>query len=248
MPKTILMLATFGFEIVEVGGTLALHAQAGDAVHAAVLLSRPPARSQIEQAAHILGVRLVHFLDFAYGEVQPDVASKIQLVRLFREIRPDILILQDPEHAQHDFDPDRRLASLLYLEALAVTNRDWKILECGGYEPHTIADVYYMMPEHPNCIVEISSVFALKQQALRASEYQLAFSAQMLKARLGDDTLRYIVADYDARCEDDVELGHALHSEMEKARAMNYGILSHSNVGLAEAFRHEGPIKLARLQ
>ncbi len=29
MPKTILMLATFGLEIVEVGGTLALHAQGG---------------------------------------------------------------------------------------------------------------------------------------------------------------------------------------------------------------------------
>ena len=30
MPKTILMLATFGLEIVEVGGTLAKHAAAGD--------------------------------------------------------------------------------------------------------------------------------------------------------------------------------------------------------------------------
>jgi len=247
LPKTLLMLATFGFEIVEVGGTLALHAQAGDVVHAAVLLSRPEARPQIEHAARILGVQSVRFLDFAYGEVQPDVASKIKLVRLFREIRPDILILQDPEHAQHDFDPDRRLASLLYLEALAVTNRDWKILECGGYAPHTIADVYYMTPEHPNCVVEIGSVFAIKQQALRASEYQLAFSAQMLRERLGDEVLRHIVADYDARRDDNLELGLALHTEMEKARAMNYGVLSHSNAGLAEAFRHEGPLKLARL-
>jgi hypothetical protein len=51
MPKSILMLATYGLEIVEVGGTLALHAQGGDAVHAAVVLSRPQTRPQIEQAA-----------------------------------------------------------------------------------------------------------------------------------------------------------------------------------------------------
>ena len=58
MSKTILMLATFGLEIVEVGGTLALHAQAGDNVHAAVLLSRETSRPQIEQAAKILGVQV----------------------------------------------------------------------------------------------------------------------------------------------------------------------------------------------
>lgn len=247
MAKTVLMLATFGFEIIEVGGTLALHAQAGDAVHAAVLLSRPEVRSQITQAAQILGIPSVQFLDFAYGEVQPDVASKMRLVRLFREIRPDILIMQDPEESQHDFDPDRRLATLLYLEALSVTNRDWKVAECGGYAPHTIPDVYYMVPEHPNCVVEIGSVFAIKQKALSASGYQLAFTAQSLKERLGDEVLRHIVADYDAVRDDNLELGLALHSEMEKARAMNYGLLGHSNAGLAEPFRHEGPLKLTRL-
>lgn len=72
MSKTILMLATFGLEIVEVGGTLALHAQAGDTVHAAVLLSREASRPQIEQAAKILGIQSVQFLNFDYGEVQPD--------------------------------------------------------------------------------------------------------------------------------------------------------------------------------
>lgn len=247
MAKTVLLLATFGFEIVEVGGTLALHAQAGDTVHAAVLLSRSEVRPQVSQAAQILGVREVQFLDFAYGEVQPDVASKIKLVRLFREIRPDILIIQDPEHSQHDFDPDRRLATLLYLEALSVANRDWKVAECGGYAPHTIPDLYYMVPEHPNCVVEIGGVFAIKQKALGASGYQLAFTAQSLKERLGDDVLRHIVSDYDARRENNLDLGLALHSEMEKARAMNDGLLSHSNAGLAEPFRHEGPLKLARL-
>src|SRR5512141_1088121 len=98
------MLATFGLEIVEVGGTLALHAQAGDQVHAAVLLSRPESRPQVQRAAELLGVRSTQFLGFDYGAFELDVDSKLKLVRLFREVRPDILITQDPEHSYHDLD------------------------------------------------------------------------------------------------------------------------------------------------
>jgi LmbE family N-acetylglucosaminyl deacetylase len=52
-------------------------------------------------------------MDFAYGEVSPDVESKKRLVRVIREIRPDVVITQDPEHSFHDLDPDRRQAMIL---------------------------------------------------------------------------------------------------------------------------------------
>lgn len=80
-----------------------------------MVLSRPQTRPQIEQAAKILGVRSVRFLEFQVGETQLDTPSKIKLVRLIRETRPDILITQDPEHSYADLDPDRRLLMLLYL-------------------------------------------------------------------------------------------------------------------------------------
>lgn len=247
MPKTVLAFATFGFEIVQTGGTLALHARAGDAVHAAVLLSRPDVRPQIEEAARILGVRTVRFLDFAYGEVQPDVTSKIRLVSLFREIRPDILIAQDPERAQHDFDPDRRLASLLFLESLSVAGREWKVEECGGRPPFTVPDLYYMLPENANCVVEIGEVFAEKRRAIEASAYQLGFTARSLRERMGDGALRNLVPDFQALQDDEVRLGGALHAEMEKARALSLGLLGHGGAGMAEGFRHEGPLRLPRL-
>jgi len=117
MPR-VLMLASFGLEIVECGGALALHVQAGDYVHAAVLLSRPQSRPQITEAAGILGIENVEFLGFPYGEFTLDVAWKEQIVELVRRVRPDIVIHQDPHHAQHDLDPDRRLIALLYTEAL----------------------------------------------------------------------------------------------------------------------------------
>ncbi|MDX2008503.1 MAG: hypothetical protein SFU83_24925 [Meiothermus sp.] len=243
--KTILMLATYGLEIVEVGGTLALHAQSGDAVHAAVVLSRPQTRPQIEQAAHILGVRSVQFLDFQTGETQLDTPSKVRLVRLIRETRPDLLITQDPEHSYADLDPDRRLLMLLYLEAAALAGREWRVEECGGFTPHLIRDLYYMSPENPNCVVEIGATFALKQQALQVLEGQLAFTAQMLRDRLDPTSLQTIVPDYAAMA--DLELGRALHREMDKSLALYHGLLSHAGATLAEAFRHQFPFRLERL-
>ncbi|HWG85362.1 MAG TPA: hypothetical protein VNT60_07785 [Deinococcales bacterium] len=247
MPRTILMLATFGLEIVEVGGTLALHARAGDAVHAAVLLSRPESRPQVKRAAEILGVQDTRFLDFTSGEVMPDVPSKVKIVSLIRELKPDILITQDPEHSYEDLDPDRRLAMLLYLEAAAIAGRDWRVEECGGHAPHLVRDVYYMTPHHPNCVVEIGETFDLKQEALGVLESQLVFSARMLRSRLDPASLRHIVPDADRFESDDLGLGRALHREIDKAQAMANGLASHTGATLAEAFRHVHPFRLKLL-
>jgi len=246
MPKTILMLATFGIELVEVGGTLALHAQAGDHVHAAVLLSRPEYRPEVQQAAQVLGIKSVRFLDFNYGEVQPDLLSKLKLVRLLREIRPDILITQDPEHVTHDLDPDRRLAMLLYLESLAVAGRDWRIEECGGLAPTPIPAIYYMWAERPNCVVDIGATFQLKARALAGMPRQLVFIARAMKERVGEKILREVVPNY-SECKDEPALGLALHHQMDRANALYHGIVGHSGAGLAEAFRYQGQFKLDKL-
>lgn len=179
----VLMLASFGLEIVECGGALARHVQAGDEVYAAVLLSRPESRPQVREAARILGIENVAFLHFDYGEFSVDVPAKERIVELVRRTRPDIVITQDPHHAQHDLDPDRRLIALLYTESFALAGRDWHVEACGGHEPHLVGAIYYMTPEHPNCIVEISETFELKQKALAALGSQMAFSAQMIERR-----------------------------------------------------------------
>lgn len=247
MAKTLLMLALYGWEMVEVGGTLALHARNGDAVHAASLLSREDSRPHIAEAAQRLGVQTMQFLGFALGEVQPDVASKQKLVRLLREIRPDIVITPDPEHALHDLDPDRRLASLLILDSLALAGRSWHIEECGGHNPYTVADIYYLSPEHPHCVVDISETFAQKQHALDALAYQMEFTAQTVKQRQGSAHLHHWLPDYETLKENETELGRALHHEMDKATAIYHGLAGHSQALLAEAFRHHGVITLLHL-
>ncbi len=116
---TLLLLAVYGMEVVEAGGALARHADAGGRAHAHVMLSREASRPEVRRAAAHLGVE-VTFGDFAMGEVAVDVPSKIALVRVLREHRPHVVITQDPEHSAHDLDPDRRPAMTLLLESLAL--------------------------------------------------------------------------------------------------------------------------------
>lgn len=243
----ILMLASFGLEIVECGGALARHIQAGDEVRAAVMLSRPESRPQIKKAAGILGIETVEFLDFPYGEWVVDVPSKEKIVALLRRVRPDIVITQDPHHAQHDLDPDRRLIALLYTEAMALAGRDWHIEACGGHEPHPAPAIYYMTPEHPNCIIEISGTFELKQKALAELGHQLAFSAEMIEQRSSPETLGYVVSDYEQLSRDKRALGLALHRQFDMSLALVHGLAGHSGAVMGEAYRREGPFVLEGL-
>lgn len=243
----VLMLASFGLEIVECGGALALHVQAGDEVHAAVLLSRPESRPQVLEAAKILGIGAVEFLNFPMGEWNLDVQWKEKIVELMRRVRPDIVITQDPHNAQHDLDPDRRQIALLYPEAFALAGRDWHNDACGGYAPHLVQTMYYMTPHHPNCIVEISKTFALKQQALAVLGSQMEFSAQMIERRVSSETLPYVVSEYDQIKENKRTLGLALHQQFDRSLALVNGLAGHSGAILGEAYRREGEFVLDRL-
>lgn len=237
----ILMLASFGLEIVECGGALARHVQAGDDVHAAVLLSRPESREQIREAAGVLGITDVEFLEFPYGGWTVDVPWKERIVELVRRVKPDIVIHQDPHHAQHDLDPDRRLIALLYTESFALAGRDWQIEECGGHPPHRVGAIYYMTPDHPNCIVEISETFALKQKALAVLQHQMAFIAEQIEEKVNAETLRLVVPDYDALRADQSELGLAIYLQNDKALTLVNGLAGHSGAVMGEAYHREGP-------
>lgn len=232
----ILLLATYGMEIVECGGTLAKHARNGGGAEAAVALSRAESREQVINAAGVLGVN-VRFLDFTSGELHSDRESKIQVVRVIRETRPEIIIAQDPEHSFLDFDPDRREAMILYIEAISLAARDWQLTECGNLAPHSIDSLYFMTPEKPNCVVDIGSYFSLKEEAMSKLTNQLGFSAQVLGGKIPEDAMRSILSDYEKVKDDPAALGRALHREMDRAYHLYHGLISHTGFALAEPYR-----------
>ena len=239
----VLLLATFGLEIVETGGSLALNARRDGRSEAAVLLARPEARSQIERAAAILSTA-VRFLEGTYGEIEPSVELKRRIVRVVREVRPEIVIAQDPEHSFEDLDPDRRPAMILYLEALALAGRDWMIAECGGHAPHAVRTLYYFRPHAPNCVVNVAPVWEQKKQALVELGSQLAFSGRHFRQTLGEE-LEHLVPG--AAAMDDRTLGQAAHLELERALHLYYGIPSHGHFVLAEPYRRAGSFQLEAL-
>jgi LmbE family N-acetylglucosaminyl deacetylase len=242
----VLMMASFGLEIVECGGALAKAKAAGDDVHAAVLMCRESSRPQVVSAAEILGVGNVEFLGVVHGEVEVTPSAKQPLVELFRRVRPDVIIMQDPEHAQHDLDPDRRMIALLYAESLAVASRDWRIEECGGQAPIELPTIYYMSPERPNCVVEIGAVLELKQRALDALGFQNSFSAQHWRQRASEQSLALIAPGW-TPADGDEALGREGHRQIFLALALTSGLGSHSGAVLGEAYRKEGPFLLDRL-
>ena len=239
----ILLLATFGLEIVECGGALAINADRGGRSEAAVLLARPESRPQIERAAAILSTG-VRFLDGRYGEIEPSVELKRRVVSAVREVRPDIVITQDPEHSFHDLDPDRRPAMILYLESLALAGRDWMVPECGGYNPHSVRTIYYMTPLHPNCVVDVAAAWERKRGALAELGNQLAFSGQVYRRMFGD-RLAALVPEHAAL--DDAALGRAVHDQLDRAFYLFHGPLSHGRFLLAEPYRREGSFHLEAL-
>lgn len=244
--KTVLLLATYGMEVVECGGALAKNARQGGRSVAAVLLCRPQSQPQVKEAADVLGVE-TRFLDFEYGAVNFDVESKKKIVKVIREVKPDIVITQDPEHSYHDLDPDRRPAMILYLESIALASRDFAASEMPDLPPHRVHTIYYMTPEVPNCVVDVTDVWELKEEAMSRLKSQMAFSAQVLEELFGRSGIEKLVEKEVSEFSNPEELGRALHKEMDRAFHLNAGACCHSRFVFAEPYRRQDLFHLETL-
>jgi N-acetylglucosamine malate deacetylase 1 len=244
-PLRMLLLAVYGMEVVEAGGALALNAASGGTSRAHVLLTRPDARPQIQRAGAHLSAE-VTFAELEHGAVAPDRFSKLALVRVLREVRPDVVVCQDPQHVEHDLDPDRRPAMTLLQESLALASRDWGRDELPGLEPLPIPTIYYMTPDRPNCLVDVGSVWQAKVAAMDELAFQHAFTARHYETKLPADQLEAIVPGYGA-LQDAAARGRALHRALDLATHLAHGAGGHAGVAFAEAYRREGPFELSAL-
>ena len=244
--NALLMLATFGMEIVECGGAIAKHVRAGGTAHAAVAFSRPESRPQVEAAARVLGVASVQFMGLDSGDVPSGAEAKIPFVELIRRTAPAIVIAQDPVHAFGDLDPGRRDIMTVYMESLALAGRDWRVAECGGHAPHAITALYYMTPTTPNCMIDVADVWELKERAMDELGSQMTFSGEHFKRMMGAELSRTIAPDAD-REGDPAAFGRAIHRATDLAFHLASGIHSHSGLVLAEPYRREGVFPLERL-
>lgn len=241
-----LLLGVYGMEVVECGGALSKNVLEGGKSFASIMLTREKARPQIQKAAEILGVE-IGFTYFTGGEVEVTPAAKKKLVRVIRETRPDVIITQDPEHSYHDLDPDRRLAMLLILESIALAARDFALDDMPELKSHPIPTIYYMSPEHPNCVVDVQEVWDKKEAAMDELKSQMEFSGKHLETYFGSKALEAVVPHW-KELDDYYIKGREAHKNMDRALHLYHGVLSHSSrFTLAEAYRREGKFQLKNL-
>ncbi len=118
-------------------------------------------REEGRQAAAMLGVRDLRFLDNRDQELRVTPHTRRQVRELLEELHPDLVYLPFPT----DHHPDHRATNRIFLAALDA---------CRGIEPPLCCGYEVWAPIDPNCLVDITSVAEVKQGALAQFRSQMA--------------------------------------------------------------------------
>jgi len=142
---------------------------------------KPVRHAEQREAARILGVQEVVFLDYEDGTLQPTLELRRDLTRVIRRYKPDIVICQDPtlyfygnNYINH---PDHRAAGEAALYAIfpsAGTRFIFPELLKEGLEPHQVREVYLYGSSDPNFWIDITGTIDVKIAALKAHRSQVA--------------------------------------------------------------------------
>jgi LmbE family N-acetylglucosaminyl deacetylase len=159
------------------------------------------ARRQIEQreAAHRLaGDRAgeVRFLGRVDGELDSDLATRSEVARVIRDLRPDVVLGHDP-WKRYRLHPDHRHAGLLACEGI-VAARDPHFFKEHGMGPHRPRALLLWEADQPDHAEDVAGFVTTKLWALAAhesqfestmkaaDEAQMAAFEQRVRNRLGD--------------------------------------------------------------
>ncbi|MCS7276083.1 MAG: PIG-L family deacetylase [Dehalococcoidia bacterium] len=157
-------------------------------------------RQEQREAARLLGVKEVFFLDYVDGEVTYSRELVRDIVRYIRLIRPDAVFTHEPGQiiANRAINhPDHRAVGEATLDAvypMARTRPAYPELVAEGLEPHRVSDVYLWSSGDPNFSVDITDVLELKVQALLCHRSQIREPERLLenlRQRLRGEDGRY---------------------------------------------------------
>lgn len=180
---------------ISAGGTLARWADAGAEVHVVVTTrgdkgtSDPTAdlealaQLRVEEtaaAARVLGVTEHHHLDHPDGEIVDDRQLRLELVRLIRAVRPDVVCCPDPTavffgdaYVNHR---DHRITGWATLDAVAPAAGNphyFPELAAEGLDVHQVRALYLSGTFEPNVWVDVGPTLERKIEALFCHASQL---------------------------------------------------------------------------
>ena len=179
------------------GGTVAKFAQAGAEIYYLILTDgtkghedhqmdntklKELRRSEETEAANCLGVKKVIFCDFVDGELENNHECRKEVVKLIRQIKPEIVITMDPTFVYDSKNnrinhPDHRMAGQITLDAVfpfARNSRTFPELINQGLEPHIVNEVLLASSLNPNYFIDITETFDSKMKAIKAHTSQFS--------------------------------------------------------------------------
>jgi LmbE family N-acetylglucosaminyl deacetylase len=157
-------------------------------------------RNEQRNAAAVLGVKDVFFLDNEDGELRPTRQFLGDVVRLVRRLRPDAVFTHDPEAVivRDSFinHTDHRTTGLVAVDAVYPAARDrlnFPEHVAEGLPPHKVGELYIWGSERANFEVDITDVIEMKLKALRthASQFTDEF-LDRVRERWKNDEGRYV--------------------------------------------------------
>jgi LmbE family N-acetylglucosaminyl deacetylase len=195
------------------GATLARWAAAGHEIHYCLLTcgdkggdaNTAPAElcadRRVEQgnAAAVIGARSVQFLDHEDGYLVPSLELRKEVVRVIRQVRPEIIVTCDPTNL-YPFSgyglnhPDHRAAGQIVLDAVfpaAGNVHYFPELLAEGLPPHSVGEIWIALPADPTVVLDVTDAWETKLRALKEHRSQIGnvdeFEARM-RARRADDS------------------------------------------------------------
>ena len=162
------------------GGTLALLAGQGRKVGILHLTrgergtrgTAEERQAEAERAAAALGAAAMGFLDCGDGGLRTGEAEEEALIEVLRAWRPDLVLSPTP----HDRHPDHTRAHQLVEAACFYSGLRERGAPAKDREPHRPAAVFSFMqhdPFEPSFVVDVTSTWEVKRQALAAYRSQL---------------------------------------------------------------------------
>ncbi len=139
-------------------------------------------RQEQRDAADILGVKSVQFLDYEDGVTEASAVLKRDIVRVIRQVKPDTVVTLDPmflySAARNMINhSDHRNVGLATMDAVYPLARDhlsFPELMAEGLEPHKTRELLLTMVfDNANYYVDISTTYEAKLRAIAAHVSQV---------------------------------------------------------------------------
>jgi len=138
-------------------------------------------------AAEVIGAKAVHFMDLEDGYIVPDISLRREMTRAIRQHKPDILVTCDPQNLFAGYGlnhPDHRACGQVVLDAVfpaAGSPVFFPELLAEGFEPHMPKEVWCSLTSNPNTIMDVTSTFEVKLNALVHHKTQIGKPEELFK-------------------------------------------------------------------